>query len=212
MLIWVVSSVELLLSFYKYSWNCFWCTVECCISIEFPVFRRSTLRDSPDARVTDPITGAALIILFEAELGLGFTHPSLQLCCCSSEPPPPPPAAQALFTVFISVIWLVWPLSSDCLLALMDWWHSLGPDYSCSCLAFLVSPAHVYHLWLKHSCAVSCPLHSCLVFDVLEELAHPNNCGSCHSHTEDWRAKRLRAQAGKLDFLGAYSGCHLPAV
>lgn len=115
------------------------------------------------------ILGAGLIILFEAEVGLGFKHPSPELCSFSSELPTSP-ATQTLCT---------WSLPSDSSdlshwTACCLWWTDGIPwVHSCSCLALLVSPAHVDHLWLKHSHAISGPPQSSLVCDMLEELAHP---------------------------------------
>lgn len=138
------------------------------------------------------IPGAALIILFEAEVGLGFRHPSPQLCSCSSEPPTPLPPRLSVRS---------WSLPSDSSdlsqrTAYCLWWTDGIPwVHSCPCLTLLVSPAHVYHLWLKHSHAISGPPQSSLVCDMLEELAHPITDGVTG------RTDRLRAQALKSDFL-----------
>lgn len=107
-------------SFYKYSrtwllvhsWMLSICWLSC--------IPRVALRDFWDARVMAPgsILGAALIILFEAEAALGFKHAFPQLCSYSSGLPTSP-APQTLCTALSSAIWLIGPLSLDCLWPLM---------------------------------------------------------------------------------------------
>lgn len=155
------------------------------------------------------ILGAGLIILFEAEVGLGFKHPSPQLCSFSSELPTSP-ATQTLCTVLISAIWLIWPLSLDCLLPLMDWWHSLGPLLLLPCPSCLSCSC-----WPPLAKALPCHQRSPTKFFSLWHVGRTcsSNYRSCHRHTGGSRAERLRARALKSGFLvqilvGSYQSCN----
>ena len=150
------------------------------------------------------IPGAALIILFEAEVGLGFKHPSPQLCSCSSEPPTPchPDSLYGLdlchLTHLTSLSGL--PVASDGLMAF------LGPL-----------------LPLPHPSCLSCPCWPPLAKALPchqrspPSLWHvgrtcPSNHRWCHRHTGGCRTERLRAQALKSDFLvqilvASYQSC-----
>ena len=115
------------------------------------------------------IPGAALIILFEAEVGLGFKHPSPQLCSCSSEPPTPchPDSLYGLdlchLTHLTSLSGL--PVASDGLMAFLG---PLLPLPHPSCLSCPCLPPLAKAL----PCHQRSP-QSSLVCDTLEELAHP---------------------------------------